>query len=73
MEGAAVAKPQHKRHKSAKSSNFEALNVESSPPPPARKAPNPLRSARPERLEAANEEVRRIIVARRNALASPER
>jgi hypothetical protein len=73
MEGAAVAKPQRKQQKSAKTSDFEALNVESSPAAPSRKAPNPLRSARPERLEAAREEVMRIITARRNGLAPPER
>lgn len=72
MEGAAVAKPPRKKRR-ARTSAFDVLNVDSSPKVTPRKAPNPLRSARPERLEAACEEVRRIITARRNGLASHER
>ncbi len=65
-----MAKPPRKPKKPARSQSLEALNASSTPTTP-RKAPNPLRSASPERLAAARDDVERIIAARRHGLANP--
>jgi hypothetical protein len=66
-----VADQHQQPEKPASTSSFKVLHAASNPKAPARKAPNPLRNASPERLAAANAEVERIIAARRHGLASP--
>ena len=70
MEGAAVAEPDQEQQQTARTTSFEALSASNEPKAPPRKAPNPLRSASPERLQAAREEVKQIITARRNGLST---
>jgi hypothetical protein len=54
-------------------SDFDVLYADLSLKVSPRKAPNPLRSANPERLKSARAAIRRIVAARRAGFAPPER
>jgi hypothetical protein len=74
MRGATVAEPHAEQpDPEHRASDFEVLNADLSLKVPTHKAPNPLRNARPERLQVVRDDVRRIIAARRAGLQPPER
>jgi hypothetical protein len=73
MRGATVAEePQQQPQHEQATTDFDVLDADLSRKREPRRAPNPLRSAHPDELKAAREDIRRIVAARRAGLAPPE-
>jgi hypothetical protein len=63
----------HERDAAQDITDFDVLRVDMTPAEPSRRAPNPLRAARPDLLARYRDSVDSVMAARRAGIESPDR